>query len=423
LRARPVAAEGGVDGGPDAWGRLWRFPGFWWGLALVVYVAIQTLNPNHVCVRDGDGWIVTPRANIGWLPTSVAGLPETGNTAWRALLVYASAWLTVCGIWVGLTRRAAVERLFVVVAVNGAVLALAGAAARLAGNGKLLWVITPDRFSSGFASFNYKNSAGAYLALTAAVCLALAVRYRDRAIRRFDKSSPAPVFVILGLFTAIVVVVSRCRAATVLIGCFLPLAGAVALFLRPRDDGGGRPIIGAILGVLFAGFAVFALQAFGLEKILRGFGEFVESGVEAGSVSFRAAIRSATLEMLRDHGLRGIGPDSFGYLMPGYAAEQPALGDAQVWFAHCDWLNVPLELGLGGVLLLLGGAGSVGVVLVRTAVWRNSWGVLVLLGCGMTLAHAWVDGVLRNAAVMITWTALVVALARWQMFEQPPGRR
>ncbi|MEJ1973784.1 MAG: hypothetical protein WDM96_15385 [Lacunisphaera sp.] len=76
-----------------------------------------------------------------------------------------------------------------------------------------------------FASFIYKNHAGAYLALIAAVLLVLAARYRERSLREHARSSPAllPVLGALAVFFAVIFTYSR--GATLLLGAYLLAAG------------------------------------------------------------------------------------------------------------------------------------------------------------------------------------------------------
>ena len=417
-------------GGPEfkmaPWPKLLRFPLFWFGLALLAYIAIQGLNPAWRYESNPSHWWLRRVKHIAWLPSGME-TPFARFNAWRALIIYSSAWLVACSIWVGLTRRLSVQYLLMGLAINGCVLAVIAAAQRFAGNGKILWFVTPPVNSMGFASFIYKNHAGAYLGLIAAISLGLAYWYYDRGVRRLQKSNPAGLFAFMGLFVALMVIFSFSRAAAVLILVYLAAAGVALFFIRRRQaPGTGSPVIALTLLLVFAGFAYVALQSFEIDQVVRRFDEFGQEGLNAPSVIEREMARTAGEDMLQANWLTGTGAGSFRFYYPEYVKKFPQIyrSGKSFWeHAHCDWLEIPIELGLGGMLLLLGCAGSIGLILIRNYAWSSPLAVLLLLGCAMTLAHAWVDFPFQCPAILITWTTLPVCVARWLELEnQSEGR-
>lgn len=146
------------------WPRLLRFPLTWIGLLLLGYVLVQALNPAWDFYRFPNGsWMMKPLVTIPWLPHGMRTPFEMMNP-WRMLMIYTSAWLLVCSLWVGLTRRTALQALIVIVIVNGTALAVLGLLQRMTGGPKMLWGLL-DREGYYFATIIYKNHAGAYFNL------------------------------------------------------------------------------------------------------------------------------------------------------------------------------------------------------------------------------------------------------------------
>ncbi len=411
-------------GGPEfrmaPWPKLIRFPFFWLGLALLAYITIQGLNPAWRYESNAAHWWLHRVKHIAWLPTGME-TPFAHFNAWRSLIIYASAWLVACSLWVGLTRRLSVQYVLMALATNGCVLAIVAAAQRFVGNGKILWFVTPPTGSVGFASFIYKNHAGAYLGLMLSVALGLAYWYYDRGVRRLQKSNPAGLFALMGLFIALMVIFSFSRAAAVLVLVFMVTAGSALFLIRRRQAlDTGNPVIAVTLLLVFAVFAYVALQSFEIDQVVRRFDEFAKEGSNAASVRERDLARTASGDMLRAHWLQGTGAGSFRFYFPEYVKKFPEIyrNGKSFWeHAHCDWLEIPIELGLAGMLLLLACAGSIGLILIRNYAWSSPLAVLLLLGCAMTLAHAWVDFPFQCPAILITWTTLPVCLARWLELE------
>ena len=155
-------------------------------------------------------------------------------------------------------------------------------------------------------------------------------------------------------------------------------------------------------------------------KILR----LVKDKDKEASAMSRTSAHRAAAEMLGDHWQRGVGAGSFRHLFPSYVKKHPEIyKDGKIFWdhAHNDWLEIPIELGLTGCLILLSGAGFVIVFLYRH---RRGWpspAIVLLLGAGQTLMHAWFDFPFQNPAILTTWLALIVLSLRWLEFEAAAG--
>ena len=410
-------------GGPEfrmsPWPKLIRFPVFWIGLALLLYIGIQGINPAWRYEQNQTHWWLTRVPHWEWLPSGLDTPFEKAN-AWRPWLVYASCWLLLCSIWVGLSRRLSVQYILMALALNGLALSFLAIAQRYAGNGKILWFVERPG-TQFFATFVYKNHAGAYLALVVSIALSLAYWYYDRGMRRLQKSNPAGLFAFTGLIVALMVVFSFSRGATILMLGFLIFAGLFLLIIRRRQNAGtGNAVVVVTLALAFGGFLLIALKSFEISRAIRRFDDLVSRSDVEVSASSRALAREAAGDMLRVHWLKGAGAGSFRFLFPAYAGKYPGLTQGGKFFwehAHDDWLEIPIELGLIGSLLLLAGIGSVCLQLIRCNFWDNPLASLLLLGCAMTLAHGWMDFVFQCPAILLTWAALPVGLARWLELE------
>src|SRR5665213_3215909 len=158
------------------WSKLIRWPVFWVGLALLLYVIVQEINPSWRYIQTPKLWWLIREKNVRWLPTSIAA-PFVKSNAWRQLIIYAAAWLTVCAIWVGLTRRRSVRILLIVLVVNGLVLGSLMVAQHLTDNSRMPWPLTDLTPASLTSSFIYENHAGAYFALLTFAAIALSSWY------------------------------------------------------------------------------------------------------------------------------------------------------------------------------------------------------------------------------------------------------
>jgi hypothetical protein len=135
-------------------------------------------------------------------------------------------------------------------------------------------------------------------------------------------------------------------------------------------------------------------------------------------VDVRQVLRFESQRMTVPHFWLGWGAGTYQYVLPPYLyadnkfQSSVTFGGSAIWtpYAHCDWLQFPVEygaLGAGLVLaMLLYGYGSA----LRLARKLGAAGVVVLLAASAMLAHATIDFPFFNAAVF-TLFALLTASA------------
>jgi hypothetical protein len=411
--------------------KLFRFPIFWLGLALLGLIVIQAVNPAWEYRTDGRLWWMRRVNNIAWLPSGVdvpfiqvPGAPQGGP--WRNLIVYASAWMTVCAAWIGFTRRRSLQRLLLVLAINGVALALLGLGERLAHVPYLdLFELPPG--ATWFSSFIYKNHAGAYLDLSIAVTCSLGAWYYFRGVRRFEKSTPGGIFAFLATIIGVAVVISFARGATLTMLVYLCLAAGGfilhQLFFAPKVS--RKPIVVIALLVIFGFFLKMGLGAVNTGEAWNRMKLGFENGGDL-SLRMRFAATKASVDMLEDHWGLGIGSGSFPYLFPKYQKAYPELhgypwdrNRAQFWpHAHNEWVEFPNELGVPGMLIILTAFGWYALALMRNYFWENPMSIVLVLGLIAVLLYSYWDFPFQCPAILITWLVLWPVVTRWTELEE-----
>jgi O-antigen ligase len=402
------------------WPKLVRFPIFWLGLALLALVVEHALNPAWEFQTDGRLIWTRPIAHLKWLPSSVH-VPFKWWGPWRMLLIYSSAWLTVCSVWIGFTRRRTLQRLFTLLAANGVALAAFGIAERILRAPKILWVYESEN-ASFFSTFVYKNHAGAYLLLTLGAACGIAAWHYLRGVRRLEKSNPSGVFAFMATCIAVSVLISYARGATFTMMAYLcvVVAGFVIHQIRlPKET--RQPIIAIALVLLFGYFLKTGMDALHSDLAWDRLREAM-SGQDV-SVEMRKHANVASLAMLRQNWFFGTGSGSFQFLFPIYQQHVPEIAKAQFWqHAHNDILEIPIELGLPGVLLIVAAFGYWTITLLRNYVWQNPLSASVLLAAVFLIGLSWGEFVFQNPAILITWCALWPACTLWTILEEQRAR-
>jgi O-antigen ligase len=397
--------------------RLARFPVFWVGLVFLGYVLTQALNPAWEFQTTGNAVWLSRVDHISWLPAGMS-TPFERSSPWRSLMFYTAAWLPVCAVWIGFTRRRTFQHLFTILAANGFVLAGLGLVQRLEDNGKVLWFIEPPA-SYFVATFFYKNHAAAYFNLILAVTAGMGFWHFVRASRRQDKSSPAGMYAVFGATIAVITLFSFSRTGGILLFAFLLFVAGAFLFHQFRAPAHGRnPLLTGIMLLLLGGFVAYGASAMRVGTLVERFQE-LRVQLASDAPDARALVREATWKMFRDRSLTGWGAGSYRFYFPVYQKAYPVLlvgqnGKTGAWeHAHNDYLEYLAELGvLGcGLLALLGLVGA--RELWHQRCWRNPLALLGVGGLALTLAHSWVDFHFQNPAILTTWCVLLFSFARW----------
>lgn len=398
------------------WPKLKRWPIFWIGLALLGYVALQALNPSWRYMRMLDIWWLTREKNVGWLPTGIRA-PYAISNAWRQLIIYGSAWLTTCAVWVGLTRRKSFRILLIAMVVNGLALTGLMVAQHVMGDARIPWPLTALTPASLTASFIYENHAGAYFALMTFAAVALATWYADHGSRMLKKSTPAAAFGLAAAFLGGAVFFTLSRGAALTLTIALLIFAAWFLLRRrflPKAPG-SNPLVTKVVAAGFLAFAVVAIHYLDFSEVYNRFEAMAVERANEPSVSSRLLARAAAMDMLRANGWRGVGSGGFRHLFPEYVKHYPDIYQKGQLFwehAHDDWLEIPIELGFAGCLVVAGGAAWWVAWFARRKVVWHPLAVPLLIGCSQTLIHGWFDFPFQCPAILTTWCALIAVAGR-----------
>jgi len=411
------------------WWRLVRFPLFWLGLPFFGLMIVGSQNPSWFYETNGMKWWMLPMPNTSWLPTS-ADTPFAVYSLWHPFMVYLSAWLLVCALWIGITRRRSLQILCWVLVANGLALAIAGIIHRHSGReyeGMVLWHHLV-RGSTAFGAFVYRNHAGAYLCLATAVAVALGAWTHFEGRRRMAHSTPAPVWLFLAGVIAVGIAFTYARSSLAIVLLFFVLAMLGWLILRLRLGGAGATpkLVTFALMVLVAVNAVFALNHFDFSKLEKRFEAFQKMGENEPSYVLREQSRERVIQMWKDHWVRGTGAGSFQFLFPNYIRDSKLLhgGGRKFWrHAHIDWLEIPIEQGVAGVTLIAGAFFWWLWRWIKARGWAHPFALMILLGALQTLLHAGVDFPFQHPAVLVTWWALLIIALRWAEIESPGRER
>jgi O-antigen ligase len=405
---------------------LWRLPGWWLGVALLAYVAIQALNPGWIWRIEGSNWWAGPREAISWLPSGIEAPFEKMNT-WRMLVILGSPVLAGTAIWLGITRRRSVQVLATFFVLNACAIAILGVAQRFTGTNHIFWTYAFK--AEIFGTFIYRNHAAAFLLLGIAAALGLAFRHYLHGEVRGARSTPAPVFAFLAVLLTAAVVVSTSRQGAVW-GAILIIITCGAFAWRLTRSRIVRRALPFVAAVVVVGFGTWSLSQADLSRFFARMRGLAAQEGEA-SLQIRLAGAEMTRLMFRDHVLFGMGAGSFRHVEPHYAQRIPQVtqevrfwsgGDIsspRYWlqYTHNDHLQVLAELGLlGGALVYALVAGALAALTARGRS-RHPFAVSIAIGVLTLLGFAVFDFPFANPAVLSSAVFLVLVAARWAELE------
>lgn len=399
----------------------WRSPLPWSGMAVLVLVSIQMLNTGWEVVPRPDGFELHPVDAVRWLPAGTRAAWADGNAA-RWLATAAGAWLGIVAIALGVHRRRTAVWLLSAGCASATGIALLGLLERAAG----------VRPSAAFASFPYRNHAAAFLVLWLAVALALAAHHHGRSLERARRSGPDLLFLLFAFLLALASVYSASRAGTLLCLALLAAAAGAKLVQTVRRGPRRSNVLGAAgVALLLAGLAVVLVGVLDLPHVVD---RLRSTPLDPAEISADARIRGdrAAFELLKTVWPGGCGAGAFQYHFPPFQAREPLLAPGvevkvdhgivrvrrrpamPAWkHAHNEYLQLPIEFGLAGVVLAVAGSTLWIFCLLRARAWQSTPALLLLAGLLANLAHAAVDYVFQSPALLISWTAVAALALRW----------
>lgn len=403
---------------------LLRFPPFWIGAALFGYVAVQSLNPWGLVVERDLTWKIIPQDYITWLPAGldapfIGDRDPGGMNGWRQILILSGPWMLLCALRVAIVRRRTLVTLAWIAGLNALAIGVVGAVVASGKDFTFLGFKNWFAHKAPFGPFIYKNHAGIYLYLSAALMLALTVHLIARKGDRADRGGPhllaAILFVLLCLAAASTLSIGAIIAASAL------LILAPALYFADRHV---RAALSPAPAIMLLGCGALVIYVAASSTNLGALRQRIEKKrdyVEQRGDDDRAPLRRATLAQIDDadgaKALFGWGAGSYRWTSPPYLARQPEFIDAKgrLWaranFAHCDWLQALLEWGAVGAVIIASAliwlASKIGSALRRrsASLLALSAGILIVL-LHVTLDFAlYFTPSLSLLALMAAWIA------------------
>ena len=367
------------------------------GLVLVQLVplppAIWSHLPGRQFVVDGFNLLGQP---LPWMPLSLA----PADTIATAMALIPPLAMLALMLRLGAYR----DDWLVYAMLTAACISVAFGFRQIRGGGMDHYFYPYNSWGTAAGTFANANHQATLLLVSIPFLVALAARRWRKEPNANDRLLTAVVAGGVALVVAAGVAMNQ-SFALLIIGA--PVVGAAALQLIPA----GRVRLGRLavmLAVLFlAGTAVLAIM--------------VSAGTSTSnrtSVTIRADIWSHSARALSDQGLIGAGIGTFPKLYPQY--EDPATVErTYVNHAHNDYLEIALESGIAGVVLMLLFLAWWGTR--AFTIWRSAEAAemarAACIASAAILLHSLVDYPLRTTAIA---TCMAVALA---LMADPARRR
>ncbi len=329
-----------------------------------------------------------------------------------------------------------VQRLLRWVAIAVAAMAAFGLVQFLATNGKFFWFYeypfsSPRDYAKG--AFTNKNHFAHFIALGIGAVVWWALPWKKADGRRRHRSfqfdttggphhladSLKLLVVPLCLFA---VLLSLSRGGTMALFCGSLVTAAV--FYRAGVLRGK-----ALLGLAGVGSLVVAgLCLYGYDMVAGRMGDFTSINKLDGS-GFRRQLWAADVHAIADFPLTGTGLGSHRDVYPIYLNQQNAVRDLEFTHAENGYIQVAMETGLVGLLMVLAAIALVGYWCLATLLAARSPPVTlaaaaIAAALVVSVVHSAVDFVWYVPGCMVVVVILSASACRlWQITQESAGRR
>lgn len=397
--------------------RIVRDPTFYFGVALLIFLAIQWLNgPRELeWVAADSEWRYTDPP-IPDLPSCVDQDGAKQVFLWFMAVVTAVMAVRAC---LDKTAKYFILRAF---CINGALLAILGMAQMATSPDKLFWY--RPMAVQFFATFGYPNHAGAFFVLVSAINMGLVIR----ALANLDERNNPILYSITLILNIMAAYLSLSRAAMVL-ETGLIVFGLVygCIYLYPRIGMTGLSKIFASIVVIFLCLGYMTIKGSGFAKELKTITAENVSGVYDGD---REMLAEAAVKIWQDNPWPGVGGWGFKNYVGLYVPQKDwdKLEQAGKANVHNDLLQFLCEHGaIGGGLIFA----IVITILIhlgwnlahmkrlfdqntdRNSTWFGSIPptvIMALAGLTCTVVHCTMDLPFRSTAILLTWFIVLACL-------------
>jgi len=400
---------------------LLRFPPFWIGVVLFSFVTIQSLNPWGAVVERDLTWKVIELNHMSWLPAGLAA-PFVGDddpggmNGWRQMLILSGPWMLLCALRVAVAHRRTYTRLAWIVGLNSIMIGVIGAVVASGKDLSFLGFKNWFAYKAPFGPFIYKNHAGIYLYLSAAIVLALTAYLIARRGDRADRGGPHLVAAIL--FVMLCLASASTLSVGAILGASALLLLAPVLYFVDRHVSAALSPAPALMLLGLATLVIYVAGSSSKVDILRERIEKKRAYVEQAGTDDRGPIRRATLDQISDGDMSqlvfGWGAGSYRWTSPVYMIKQPEFVDSKgrLWaranYAHCDWLQILLEWGVVGSAFILSALAWLGFKILYAVHRRSASQLALSAALVIALVHASLDFIFYFTPAL-TLLALIVA--------------
>lgn len=356
------------------------------GGLLLVYGTLQWCNVRASQISLSDSWKLVLRDYNQYLPSGIATLEPSVTTS---LCLVLSVLLVV--ILMRHSHRPHIYAYWTGLVLSGVMISLLGMVQELNELGIYGLIDLPSGYHP-FGTFTYKNHAVAFLNLTWITGLVQLLRAKSHS-RPLWGWILALVIISCGVFT------TNSRAGTLVQVCLWTVLAYI--WFRKRLRCSHYIFIGTCLLTLFV---VWWFHPGGV-RLRQG---------EGWDNQARTTVAFQTVYMGYDYLPFGVGLGQFSYQFPKYQAQvqvtKSTWWDSEHWvfweYAHCEWAQWFAELGIFGILWLIG---------TCTCLW-HTWGYTSiplragLIGISIWCFHTLVDFPLHNLPVLLTFSAIIAGL-------------
>lgn len=386
--------------------RLLRYPVFWLGALLLSYMLVQAVNPAYGYESDADYWRAFPIPSISWLPSGVDS-PFAKMNAQRLALIVASAWAMQCYLKVGIVRRPSFLFLLWWITLNFVAMGVLAIAQKQTDAMDVYWSLSISPNFWGPIPYNHR--AGCLLIMGMVCAMALYFLHL-KAMRMELRHSGPHLVVLIAIVFIFGLLWSTQSEATVILGSLLMAVFLLLTLIPSLRDGSTlmHKVILSVTMILLGVMAVFyTLRLPDRNLTIEQLGNLREE-IQNIDSSARAIATRITLQMVAERPFLGWGAGSWRYVFAYYQLEHPEIQylDATqtvpaVWDdAHNDWVQYLSELGIVGMVLLLG---LLLWPLIESIIFIRSLHltqVMLALGLIAVFTHAFLELLLQNQAVL-----------------------
>lgn len=386
--------EDDPEAGEAPWSWSWGLP----AVLLMAFMAVQAANPSHAYSPGDEG--LTPLQHIPWLPHSVS----------RAASVQAIGRLVTCLVVMLTARYACASR----GASQGLVALLLTSGTTMA---VLVILQRADHPRPPYAMtgmFVNGSNYAAYANLLLPMALSLGRASQMRARRRGDRSHPGHLLYLAAAILVVSVLISGSRAG---VAVSLSIAAGWAGLEALEGVRRGRSLAGAAVLLLPMAIAVGVFLALRADRMGTAPLPFEEGMF---GMSGRLAALRGSVRLFLDRWFAGCGAGTFACAFPYY--QPSSIAGLYFRYAHNDWIEYGVELGLAGSGLLAWFLAAVlwpwahatvgvgfpnaaprgGGRVRRTSTWRRYERRGIGLALAGMAAHALVDFPVHIPAILLT---------------------